>query len=111
MENLSKEEKLEMLLADVENLLEELFQSGFDTVHDSTLEAMENMTKLTEQYGMAYLSELLEALTRGLAMRRHQLEKKQDGMAGLYAKLNEYIYLCKEKTACDRGRNYYAPEE
>ena len=61
MENLSKEEKLEMLLADVENLLEELFQSGFDTVHDSTLEAMENMTNLTEQYGMAYLSELLGA--------------------------------------------------
>ncbi len=110
MENLSKEEKLEMLLADVENLLEELFQSGFDTVHDSTLEAMENMTNLTEQYGMAYLSELLGALTKGLAMRRHQLEKREDGMAGLYVKLNEYIYLCKEKTACDRGKNYYAPE-
>ncbi len=97
-----------MLLGDVENLLEELFQSGFDTVHDSTLEAMENMTELTKQYGMAYLSELLGALTKGLALRRHQLEKSEDKMAEFYAKLNEYVYLCKEKTACDRGRNYYA---
>ena len=33
-----KEEVFENLLDDVDNLLEELFQSGYDTIHDSTIQ-------------------------------------------------------------------------
>lgn len=103
----SKEEVLETLLEDVGNLLEELCQSGFDTVHDSTMESLRDMTGLTGQYGMAYLSDMLGKLTEGLALRRHQMGRGDDGLAGIYAKLNEYLYLCREKTACDRGSCYY----
>lgn len=107
MDGRSKEEVLEQLLEEVGNLLEELCQSGFDTVHDSTLEALGNMAGLTAQYGMAYLSGLLGELAEGLSMRRHRLEQGDDGLTGVYARLNEYLYLCEEKTVYDRGRAYY----
>lgn len=37
MEIFSREEAIQQLLYDVESLIEDLYQSGFDTVHDSTL--------------------------------------------------------------------------
>lgn len=110
MEHQSKEEVLGTILADTGALLEELYQSGFDTVHDSTLSALTELAGLTEQYGMAYLSELLGSLTEGLSMRRHQTEREREGgdnLAGLYTRLNEYLYLCEEKTLYDKGRDYY----
>lgn len=110
MEAGSKEEVLGELTEDVRNLLEEVCQSGFDTVHDSTLEALNEMGNLTEQYGMAHLSKMLTEFAQGLAMRRHRTEREPDALAGLYAKLNEYLYLCREKTAYDMGWNYYTEE-
>ena len=111
MENESREEALGVLLADTGNLLEELYQSGFGTVHDSTLDALKKMTELTEQYGMSYLSELVGKLTEGLSMRRHQIEKKAErsteSLAKLYKQINEYLYICEEKMLYDKGRVYY----
>lgn len=105
-----KEEVLGNLTEDVKNVLEELCQSGFDTVHDSTLEALRDMTGLTKQYGMAYLSELLEELEKGLSMRRHRMERTEDALAKIYAQLNEYLYMCGEKAAYDMGWNTYVKE-
>lgn len=108
MEPLSKEEALEALLGDVEGIMEELCQSGFDTLHDSTLEGLQELAEVTEQYGMGRLSRMLDGLARGLGLRRHQMERARDGMAGLYAEVIEYLYLCREKIACDRARGHYA---
>lgn len=111
MEAQSKEEVLGALLEDVMSLLEDLFQSGFDTAHDSTLEELSKMTERTKQYGMTYLSELLQKLTDGLHNRRHQMTRQEDKLAEIYTTLNEYLYLCLEKTAYDRGYQYYGREE
>lgn len=102
-----KEEVLEQLLTDVENLLEDLYQSGFDTVHDSTLEALNNMTRHTAAFGMELLSKLLTQLAEGLTMRRHQLKKQEDGLLGVYAQIDQYVELCMEKIERDKGRCYY----
>lgn len=106
----SKGEALETLLEEAENLLEELFQSGFCTVHDSTMASLADMEKLAAQYGMQYLSDMLGELAKGLSMRRHSLERKDDGMAEVYARLNEYLYLCREKAAYDKGLCLYKGE-
>ena len=111
MEVRSKEEVLGTLAEDVGNLLEELYQSGFDTVHDSTMESLKDMGNLTKQYGMAHLSGMLEELAKGLEMRRHRTEREPDALAGLYTKLNEYLYLCREKAAYDIGWNYYVKKD
>lgn len=105
-----KEEALEQLMSDVENLLEDLYQSGFDTVHDSTLKALNDMTRRTAAYGMELLSELLTQLTDGLTMRRHQLKKQEDCLLGVYAQIDWYVGLCREKIERDKGRCYYLPD-
>lgn len=111
MKALSKEEVLGAHIEDVRGLLEDILQSGFDTVHDNTLEELQKMTQMSKQYGMTYLSELLQKLTDGLSNRRHQITHKEDNLAQVYTTLNEYLYLCLEKTAYDRGRSYYVDEE
>lgn len=91
-------------------LLEDLYQSGFDTVHDSTLEELNKSAELTGQYGMEYLSGLLGQITEELSARRHQTEERYQSMASaaeLYTRLNEYLYLSRQKAAYDRGLDYY----
>ena len=102
-----KEKILEILLKDVSGLLEELYQSGFNTVHDSTLQEMEKAGKLAGQYGMEYLEGKMKALADGLSMRRHQLRAMPDKLAETYAELIEYLYLCRTKITLDMGRKFY----
>ena len=105
----SKEDALHQLLSDLLNLVEDLYQSGFDTVHDSTLKALDAMAETTAAYGMAFLSELLVQLADGLKMRRHQIQAQgtQDGLAGIYTRLSQYIELCMDKIELDKGIGYY----
>ena len=103
----SKEAVLQQLMCDVENLMEDLYQSGFDTVHDSTLEAIKTMQKQTAAYGMQLLSDMLLQLANGLTMRRHQIKKKEDSLINVYTNVNQYVHLCKGKIECDKGVCYY----
>lgn len=103
----SKEEALEALLEQVYLIMEELYQSGFDTVHDSTLEELKKIRELCIQYGMEYLSKLLGELFDGVGMRRHQIGSVADEMGKVYTRISEYLYLGMEKIAYDRGINYY----
>ncbi len=103
----SKYEVIEDLAAEIGSLMENLYQSGFDTVHDSTMKDIQNTAKLTEQYGMAYLSELLSGMAEEISLSRHRMERKAASMAGLYTNVSEYLYLCRQKTAYDRGKSYY----
>lgn len=105
----SKEDALHQLLSDLLNLMEDLYQSGFDTVHDSTLKALDAMAETTAAYGMAFLSELLVQLADGLKMRRHQIQAQgtQDGLAGIYTRLSQYIELCMDKIELDKEIGYY----
>lgn len=109
-ENGGKEKALETLLQDAADLLEELYQSGFHTVHDSTLQALGETEKLAGQYGMEYLSAKMKNLGKALSMRRHQLntDAMPDGLAEIYAGLIEYLYLCRTKITLDIGRKYYS---
>lgn len=102
-----KEEALEAVLSDAANLLEDLYQSGFDTVHDSTLEALNKMTGRASSYGMELLSDLLSQLANGLAMRRHRMDKEADSLTHVYTMLNQYMELCREKIERDKGIRYY----
>ena len=67
------------------------------------------MAETTAAYGMAFLSELLVQLADGLKMRRHQIQAQgtQDGLAGIYTRLSQYIELCMDKIELDKGIGYY----
>ena len=107
----SKYQVMEELTGEIQGLAEELYQSGFTTVHDATLQGLKKAAGLTEQYGMEYLSGMLRKLAEEIEKSRHQMEKSLCTMAELYAALDEYLYLCRQKTAYDRGaENYIFPD-
>ncbi len=108
MEHKSKFEVMDELAEEVLGLMEDLYQSGFDTVHDTTLRDMKKAAQLAEQYSCAGLAELLSGLYEGISAGRHQMEKQTGRLAELYEKTNEYLYLCRQKTAYDRGLEYYS---
>lgn len=108
----SKYVVLEELAGEIQGLMEELYQSGFSTVHDSTLQGVKKAAGLSAQYGMEYLSEMLSGLSMEIEKGRHQMERELSALAELYTDINEYLYLCKQKTAYDRGaENYGCPGE
>lgn len=92
---------------DVLDLMEELYQSGFDTVHDSTLQRLEQSAERTGRYGMKYLSELLNQLAGEISAGRHQMERRTAQMMELYVEINEYLYLCEQKVTYDQGQEQY----
>lgn len=108
MEHKSKYEVVDELAEEVLGLMEDLYQSGFDTVHDTTLRDMEKAAQLAGQYGCASLARLLSGLYEGISAGRHQMEKQTGPVAELYVRINEYLYLCRQKTAYDRGLEYYS---
>ena len=101
---------VEEIFDEVGRLIEDICQSGFDTVHKDTLRRLEEAAELTQQYGMEYLSQLTTQLHEKLAMRRHQMKNDEDGAALLFAAINEYLYICRQKAAYDRAAKYYEAE-
>ena len=105
-----KYQVVEEIAEEVKSLMEDLYQSGFYTVHDSTLKDIGKAAELTENYGMKYLSEQLSELSREITAGRHRMKRQNGRMAELYTDINEYLYLCRQKTAYDRGWDYYKSE-
>lgn len=113
----TKYEVMEEVLDGIRKLLEYLYQSGFDTVHDSTLKELEKSSETVGQYGLEYLSELLGEIGKEISMGRHRtvelrsMADKKALVAELYMKLNEYLYLGEQKVFHDRGMHYYGDLE
>ncbi len=98
---------MEDMADEIRTLMADLCQSGFSTVHDSTLKDLQKSAALTAQYGMQYLSELLAALEENLAANRHRMQQENAPLAGIYTEINEYLYLLRQKNEYSRGESYY----
>lgn len=147
---MEKEDYFESFFTDIASLLEDLGQSGFHTVHDTTLRELKEKGEMASQYGMKHLSELLLSLQEELSGNRHRFlppdsfpdsshgmdaqttskdgehtppdgeyfhgtdtqtkscgESTDSRCTKFYTELIRYIDIGREKTAYDRGRNYY----
>ncbi len=105
-----KEDYFEEFFSDISSILEDLCQSGFHTVHDSTLQELKEKGETAAEYGMQHLSRLLLSLQEELSGNRHRVstDKNKDSIcAKYYTELVAYMELGREKTAYDRGRDYY----
>ena len=98
---------MEDMADEIRSLMADLCQSGFSTVHDSTLKGLQKSAALTAQYGMQYLSKLLAALEENLAANRHRMQQENGPLAGIYTEINEYLYLLRQKNEYSRGEDYY----
>jgi len=114
MDSDNKEAYFEDLFTDISSILEDLCESGFHTVHDSTLQELKEKGETAARCGMHYLSKLLLALQEELSQSRHRISGDKNAgssPAKYYAELIESVELGKEKIAYDKGKNYYFNEK
>ncbi len=104
---MEKEDYFEELFTEIGSLLEDLGQSGFHTVHDSTLQELKEKGETAAWCGMRHLSGLLLALQEELSRNRHEIRTTDSLSAKYYTELIRYIDLGREKAAYDKGKNYY----
>ena len=98
---------VEELLDAVEDSLMELFESGFSTIYESTLNGIRECEKQAEQIGLAVLSEKLSGLVFLLEQSRHQMKRETGEMLEFYGQIYQYITICREKTQLDTALCYY----
>ena len=55
-------EEILALIDDIDNIMEDLLSSGFNTVHDFTIKELGRLGALSEGYGMKTCSEMLNYL-------------------------------------------------
>lgn len=96
-------EEIRIFLKQVTDILSDLFQSGFQTVHDSTLKEMEAAAARGRQYGMDTLASLLTQLQESLQKQRHQMMGEDRSPYAVYGTLNQYVYLCKKRLETDQA--------
>jgi len=99
-------EEMKDFLEIVEGLLAELFQSGFDTVHDSTLQQLDAAASRAEQYGMEKFRELLSGLFHALEEQRHRTGGRDSGIFQWYGALSQYLYFSKKRLEIDEAASY-----
>lgn len=90
------EELLELINRIQENLVD-LFSSGFNAVHDSTLNELKKLSSLCESFGLSFGNESLEKIYEKLMSKRHVFEFNYSECVEEYCKLNEYVVRCKQK--------------
>lgn len=107
MSDETRERALGQVISDISFLMEDLYQSGFDTIHESSYSQIKTAIQTARQYGLSYLSDLLQTLYDTASARRHMTKKAPDGLAGIYVQIVEYLYLVKNRLAYDTGKAYY----
>lgn len=100
-------EAVEEILDEAMALLVELFQSGFATIYDGTLERMKEQSRRAEQIGLFMLSEMLDTFYDKLEQGRHQMNMEIKEMLKLYQQIYQYVEICRERTELDKGLCYY----
>lgn len=91
----------------ITGVLADLFQSGFMTVHDSTLGELEAAVSRAEQYGMETLSTMLAELGSELKQQRHQVHGQSRNLYDVYGKLNQYLFVCVKRLEVDLAAAEY----
>lgn len=113
-ENTPRDAILEVL-EEVEAVLGDLYQVGFDTVQDGVWRSLTEVGEKAECYGMQHLSKLLLELAEQIAMERHRIGKMgaaiEDSMFRQYTELCEYVFIGKKKAMYDRAKEYYTKRE
>ena len=109
----SPQQAVQEVLKQVESVLEDLYQTGFDTVQESILQRCRELVELAELYGMEYLRNTLAHLTEQLVMNRHRMKQTEDADKSIqqYLRLWEYSSVGQKKVMYDMAADYYKNEE
>ncbi len=100
-------EQMYRLLEEVSQQIEDLYQSGFDAVHDSTLGMLRQWAERAGESGLAFLGIQLGKLCREIESCRHSLHPVHGAELEIYVNIAEYLWLARGKTEFDLAEAYY----
>ncbi|WP_304160279.1 hypothetical protein [Fusobacterium ulcerans] len=87
---------VETIINDTENIMNDIFLSGFHTVQPATLEKLEQIENLCRKTGMSKAGELIGNLKNELNKRRNSFEYNIKTAADIFCKLEFYIQNAKD---------------
>lgn len=87
---------LETIINDTENIMNDIFLSGFHTVQPATFEKLEQIEELCRKTGMSRAEELARNLRDELNKRRNSFEYNVEAATDIFCKLEFYIQNAKD---------------
>lgn len=87
---------LETIINDTENIMNDIFLSGFHTVQPATFEKLEQIEELCRKTGMSRAEELVRDLRDELNKRRNSFEYNVEAATDIFCKLEFYIQNAKD---------------
>ena len=87
---------VETIINDTENIMNDIFLSGFHTVQPATFEKLEQIENLCRKTGMDRAGELISDLKNELNKRRNSSEYDVKIATDIFCKLEFYIQNAKD---------------
>lgn len=91
------------ILTEIRQTLDDLFQSGLQSVQDETLTRIESLAKESEQMGLHMAARELENIYQKLSQRYHQMVFDAEPVIKSMADLSAYLEYCREKASYDKA--------
>ena len=89
---------VETIINDTENIMNDIFLSGFHTVQPATFEKLEQIENLCRKTGMDRAGELISDLKNELNKRRNSFEYDVKIATDIFCKLEFYIQNAKDNS-------------
>lgn len=94
---MAEDSKLLFLVDDTENFMEDIMLSGFHSVHNQTLERLQELQYVFESLGMEAGHKLLKLLFEGLSERKNSFHTDVENLTKTFCRLEFYLKVAKDK--------------
>lgn len=86
-----------LLVEDTENFMEDVMLSGFHSVHNQTLERLQELQTIFESLGMESGHEVLKLLFEGLSERKNSFHIDVENLTKTFCRLEFYLKVAKDR--------------
>lgn len=85
------------LISDICREMDDIFQSGFATVHKSSVARIQELSKVSESYGLHTAAQMLEKLSEMIDLRRHSINFDDGKIMDIMCQINRYLEICEKR--------------
>lgn len=103
--------RLKELFREADAILNDLFESGLESVLDETMRRMKIAGEECENRGLHQAAEDFKKLEELLRKKQHEMKFTPEPVMNIMWRLSEYISLCKEYVAYDNAIIHMKGEE
>lgn len=93
----SEYDSLLELISDIGREIDDVFQSGFATVHESSVARIRSLSKVSESYGLHTAAQMLQTFSELIDIRRHSINFDDGKIMEVMCKINRYLEICERQ--------------